>query len=250
MCRLYFYIFLMCVMACLLESIAGASKSSCSSSRPVYNKDGVAVSKIDFQSSYKPISVKNTETDIQKTYKPLSVRVEKEYQPSSIRVEKEYQPSSIRVEKEYQPTSIRVEKEYQPSYKSVYGSTEKESRKSNSKPSYVSVSERDYQSPVPIISYDEDIYNRAVDVPNNGGAFIVNSVSNIAPYGLGVATDVNLAGELEVSGVVPYLSAVTFEGQFDANGAAAVEYGCGDCVAVTEEIRGNPGLNKFGGGKY
>ncbi|XP_063544477.1 uncharacterized protein LOC134752720 [Cydia strobilella] len=214
----------LCVFAVLGQSFAGPSNCGCSQdfSSPVYSTDGVAISEIDYQPSYKPISINFSEKDAQSSYKPISVRVEKE--------------------------------SYQPNYKPTYiSSSEKEIYKYSSKP-YVSVSEKPRYKPVSGRSYEKDSYQynqpiSVIDVPNNGGTFFVTSVCPIAPSGVGVASDLSLGGELEVSGVVPYLSAVAFEGQFDANGAAAVEYGCGDCVAITEEIRGNPGFTPFVSGK-
>ncbi|XP_048002386.1 chorion class CB protein M5H4-like [Leguminivora glycinivorella] len=71
----------------------------------------------------------------------------------------------------------------------------------------------------------------------------ITSLGPIAPSGIAVATELGLAGDLELSGELPYLSAVEFQGQFDTSGAAGVAYGCGDCIAITQEI-GNPtGVN-------
>ncbi|XP_061726201.1 uncharacterized protein LOC133531825 [Cydia pomonella] len=202
----------LCVIAVLGQSFAAPSSCGCSQdfSPPVYSSDGVVISEIDYQPSYKPISISFSEKDTQSSYKPISVRVEKE------------------------------------SYNPIYhvSTSAKESYKSRSKPTYVRVSENEsYKSNKPV-------FVPSLDVPSNGGTFLVTSVGTIVPSGIGVATDLSLGGELEVSGVLPYLSAVAFEGQFDANGAAAVEYGCGDCVAITEEIRGNPNFNPLVSGKY
>ncbi|XP_063370695.1 uncharacterized protein LOC134659018 [Cydia amplana] len=217
----------LCVFTILGQSFAGPTRKTSSQdfSRPVYSSDGIAISEIDsYQPRNKPIPV--SFSDDQSSYKPISRKVEI--------------------------------KTYQPSNKPVYISTsEKESYKSSSKPR-VSVSEKDHQSsykPVSVSSYEKDSYQydqpiSVIEVPNNGGIFLVTSVGPIAPSGIGVASDLSLGGELEVSGVMPYLGAVAFEGQFDAKSAAAVEYGCGDCVAITEETRGNPGFSPLVSGKY
>ncbi|XP_073964729.1 chorion class B protein PC10-like [Choristoneura fumiferana] len=87
-----------------------------------------------------------------------------------------------------------------------------------------------------------------VSVSNNGGSLTVTSVGPIAPAGIAVATDLGLAGNLDVSGALPFLSAVSFEGSYPTNGAASVSYGCGDGnIAITQEM-GNPsGKNAFSG---
>ncbi|XP_063544725.1 chorion class CB protein M5H4-like isoform X1 [Cydia strobilella] len=93
----------------------------------------------------------------------------------------------------------------------------------------------------PIKSYSSNCVS--IDIPNNGGALAITSIGPIAPSGIAVATDLDLAGDLVLSGELPYLSAVAFEGKFDTSGAVPVAYGCGDCVAITQEL-GNPsGVN-------
>ncbi|XP_048002444.1 chorion class CB protein M5H4-like [Leguminivora glycinivorella] len=82
---------------------------------------------------------------------------------------------------------------------------------------------------------------QSVEVSNNGGALIVNSAGPIAPSGIAVATDLGLSGTLDLSGTLPYLSAVAFEGKFDTSGTAPVCYGCGDSVAITQQIGGSSG---------
>ncbi|XP_048002446.1 chorion class B protein PC10-like [Leguminivora glycinivorella] len=83
----------------------------------------------------------------------------------------------------------------------------------------------------------------SIVISNSGGDLLISSIGPIAPSGIAVATELGLAGDLELSGELPYLSAVEFEGTFPTNGLAAVSYGCGDCVAITQEI-GNPtGVN-------
>ncbi|XP_063391357.1 chorion class CB protein M5H4-like [Cydia fagiglandana] len=84
---------------------------------------------------------------------------------------------------------------------------------------------------------------RSITISDNGGPLAITSIGPIAPSGIAVATDLGLAGDLDLSGALPYLSAVAFEGQFNTNGTAPVSYGCGDCVAITQEV-GNPsGVN-------
>ncbi|XP_063391408.1 chorion class CB protein M5H4-like [Cydia fagiglandana] len=78
--------------------------------------------------------------------------------------------------------------------------------------------------------------------PNNGGVLTVNSNGPIIPSGLSLGAELSLAGELGLSGALPFLSAVAFEGTYPTSGSAAVSYGCGDTVAITQE-RGNPSGN-------
>ncbi|XP_063631615.1 chorion class CB protein M5H4-like isoform X2 [Cydia splendana] len=85
----------------------------------------------------------------------------------------------------------------------------------------------------------------SIEIPNNGGSLAISSIGPIAPSGIAVATELGLAGDLVLSGELPYLSAVAFEGKFDTNGAVPVAYGCGDCVAITEQIGGNVGSGSY-----
>ncbi|XP_061726811.1 chorion class CB protein M5H4-like isoform X2 [Cydia pomonella] len=80
---------------------------------------------------------------------------------------------------------------------------------------------------------------QSIVISNDGGELLISSIGPIAPSGIAVATELGLAGDLELSGELPYLSAVAFEGQFDTSGSASVSYGCGDSVAITQQI-GNP----------
>ncbi|XP_063631683.1 chorion class CB protein M5H4-like [Cydia splendana] len=80
---------------------------------------------------------------------------------------------------------------------------------------------------------------QSIVISNSGGELLITSIGPISPSGIAVATELGLAGDLELSGELPYLSAVEFQGQFDTSGSAGVSYGCGDCVAITQEL-GNP----------
>ncbi|XP_061726819.1 chorion class CB protein M5H4-like [Cydia pomonella] len=80
---------------------------------------------------------------------------------------------------------------------------------------------------------------QSIEVSNNGGALTVTSAGPIAPSGIAVAADLGLSGDLDLSGTLPYLSAVAFEGKFDTSGSAPVSYGCGDSVAITQQIGGS-----------
>ncbi|KAI8441364.1 hypothetical protein MSG28_014981 [Choristoneura fumiferana] len=86
-------------------------------------------------------------------------------------------------------------------------------------------------------------------VSNNGGSLIVTSVGPVVPSGISVASALDLYGELAVSGGLPFLSAVAFDGQFPTSGSGSVSYGCGDgTIAITQET-GNPyGNNAASGG--
>ncbi|XP_063391204.1 uncharacterized PPE family protein PPE62-like [Cydia fagiglandana] len=87
----------------------------------------------------------------------------------------------------------------------------------------------------------------SIDVPSYGGSLAVSSIGPISPSGIAVATDLGLAGDLVLSGELPYLSAVAFEGSFDASGAVPVAYGCGDNVGITEQIGGIGSASLVGG---
>ncbi|XP_063631623.1 chorion class CB protein M5H4-like [Cydia splendana] len=80
---------------------------------------------------------------------------------------------------------------------------------------------------------------QSIVISNSGGELLITALGPISPSGIAVATELGLAGDLELSGELPYLSAVEFQGQFDTSGSAGVSYGCGDCVAITQEL-GNP----------
>ncbi|XP_061726203.1 chorion class B protein PC10-like [Cydia pomonella] len=88
----------------------------------------------------------------------------------------------------------------------------------------------------------------SIDIPNYGGSLAVSSVGPISPSGIAVATDLGLAGDVVLSGELPYLSAVAFEGQFATSGAVPVAYGCGDYVGITEQIGGIAGSGSYIGG--
>ncbi|XP_048002367.1 chorion class B protein M3A5-like [Leguminivora glycinivorella] len=83
----------------------------------------------------------------------------------------------------------------------------------------------------------------SISIPNNGGALNIQAIGPIAPSGIAVATELGLSGDLELSGALPYLSAVEFQGQFDTSGSAPVAYGCGNCVAITQELGNLSGAN-------
>ncbi|XP_048002364.1 chorion class CB protein M5H4-like [Leguminivora glycinivorella] len=78
----------------------------------------------------------------------------------------------------------------------------------------------------------------SIVISNSGGDLLVTSIGPISPSGIAVATELDLAGDLELSGELPYLSAVAFDGSFDTRGSAAVSYGCGcgDNIAITKVI--------------
>ncbi|XP_061726847.1 chorion class CB protein M5H4-like [Cydia pomonella] len=79
---------------------------------------------------------------------------------------------------------------------------------------------------------------QSITLSNNGGPLAITAVGPITPSGIAVATELGLSGDLDLSGALPYLSAVAFEGQFDTSGSAPVSYGCGDSVAITQQIGG------------
>ncbi|XP_063391273.1 chorion class high-cysteine HCB protein 13-like [Cydia fagiglandana] len=82
---------------------------------------------------------------------------------------------------------------------------------------------------------------QSISIPSSGGALNIQAIGPIVPSGIAVATELGLSGDLDLSGALPYLSAVAFEGQFDTSGSAPVCYGCGDCVAITQQIGGSSG---------
>ncbi|XP_063391406.1 chorion class high-cysteine HCB protein 13-like [Cydia fagiglandana] len=82
---------------------------------------------------------------------------------------------------------------------------------------------------------------QSISIPSSGGALNIQAIGPIVPSGIAVATELGLSGDLDLSGALPYLSAVAFEGQFDTSGTAPVSYGCGDSVAITQQIGGSSG---------
>ncbi|KAI8441359.1 hypothetical protein MSG28_014976 [Choristoneura fumiferana] len=102
---------------------------------------------------------------------------------------------------------------------------------------------------VPSCGSGSSISSGSSSVSNNGGSLIVTSVGPVVPSGISVASALDLYGELAVSGGLPFLSAVAFDGQFPTSGSGSVSYGCGDgTIAITQET-GNPyGNNAASGG--
>ncbi|XP_063544407.1 chorion class B protein PC10-like [Cydia strobilella] len=96
----------------------------------------------------------------------------------------------------------------------------------------------------------------SIDIPNYGGSLAVSSIGPISPSGIAIATDLDLSGDVVLSGELPFLSAVAFEGQFATRDSVPVAYGCGDYVGITEQIggiagsgscvRGNIGARSYG----
>ncbi|KAL4719968.1 hypothetical protein ACJJTC_018213 [Scirpophaga incertulas] len=67
------------------------------------------------------------------------------------------------------------------------------------------------------------------------GPLIVTSVSPIAPTGLAVTSENVLEGLLQVEGILPFASAVAFEGALDTAGSGAASCGCGSgSIGITE----------------
>ncbi|XP_063544737.1 chorion class CB protein M5H4-like [Cydia strobilella] len=84
---------------------------------------------------------------------------------------------------------------------------------------------------------------KSIVISNSGGEMLITALGPISPSGIALATELGLSGDLNLSGELPYLSAVEFQGQFDTRGSTPVSYGCGDCIAITQEL-GNPsGVN-------
>ncbi|CAG9784773.1 unnamed protein product [Diatraea saccharalis] len=59
------------------------------------------------------------------------------------------------------------------------------------------------------------------------GPIVVTSISPIGPSGLAVASENVIEGILNVSGQLPYLSAVAFEGTLPTSGSGVATCGCG-----------------------
>ncbi|XP_048002377.1 chorion class CB protein M5H4-like [Leguminivora glycinivorella] len=87
---------------------------------------------------------------------------------------------------------------------------------------------------------------QSISIPSSGGDLLITALGPVTPSGIAVATDLSLSGDLDLSGALPYLSAVAFEGQFPTSGSAPVCYGCGDSVAITQQIGGNSGYSSCG----
>ncbi|XP_063835558.1 chorion class CB protein M5H4-like [Ostrinia nubilalis] len=62
----------------------------------------------------------------------------------------------------------------------------------------------------------------------SGGPLFVTSISPIGPSGLAVASEHAIEGILTVSGQLPYLSAVAFEGALPTSGSGVATCGCGN----------------------
>ncbi|KAL4706457.1 hypothetical protein ACJJTC_003029 [Scirpophaga incertulas] len=67
------------------------------------------------------------------------------------------------------------------------------------------------------------------------GPLIVTSISPIAPTGLSVTSENKLESILEVTGILPFASAVAFEGELATAGSGAASCGCGsDTIGIIE----------------
>ncbi|KAL4706454.1 hypothetical protein ACJJTC_003026 [Scirpophaga incertulas] len=67
------------------------------------------------------------------------------------------------------------------------------------------------------------------------GPILITSVSPIAPTGLSVTSENKLESLLEVTGILPFASAVAFEGELETAGSGAASCGCGsDIIGITE----------------
>ncbi|XP_063631309.1 chorion class high-cysteine HCB protein 12-like [Cydia splendana] len=90
----------------------------------------------------------------------------------------------------------------------------------------------------------------SVSVSNSGGDLLVTSVGPISPSGIAVSSELDLRGDLDVNGQLPFLSAVKFSGEYDTKGSGCVDYSCGTCgnVAITSVQGGGSGCGC--GSKY
>ncbi|XP_048001846.1 chorion class B protein M2410-like [Leguminivora glycinivorella] len=100
----------------------------------------------------------------------------------------------------------------------------------------------DYSEP-PIVAFTKTLVNP------EGCPISITCTCPIAPSGLSLTSDLGMQGELDVTGSMPFLTAVQMQGTLPSTGRATVEYGCGNTVSITQET-GNPcGPNaKFAGG--
>ncbi|XP_063391377.1 chorion class high-cysteine HCB protein 13-like [Cydia fagiglandana] len=82
----------------------------------------------------------------------------------------------------------------------------------------------------------------SISIQNSGGDLLVTSVGPISPSGISVSSELSLNGDLDVSGQLPFLTAVQFSGEYDTSGSGCVDYSCGTCgnVAITS-VQGNSG---------
>ncbi|XP_048002374.1 chorion class high-cysteine HCB protein 12-like [Leguminivora glycinivorella] len=87
-----------------------------------------------------------------------------------------------------------------------------------------------------------NVYANSINIPTSGGDFLITSIGPISPSGIAVSSDLSLDGNLDVSGELPYLSAVQFSGEYDTSGSTCVDYSCGSCgnVAITS-VQGGSG---------
>ncbi|KAL4706466.1 hypothetical protein ACJJTC_003038 [Scirpophaga incertulas] len=67
------------------------------------------------------------------------------------------------------------------------------------------------------------------------GPLLVTSISPIAPTGLSVTSENKLESLLEVTGILPFASAIAFEGALETAGSGAASCGCGsDAIGIIE----------------
>ncbi|KAL0809587.1 hypothetical protein ABMA28_011120 [Loxostege sticticalis] len=75
----------------------------------------------------------------------------------------------------------------------------------------------------------------------SGGPLLVTSISPIGPSGLAVASENVIEGVLTVTGQLPFLSAVAFEGALPTAGSGVATCGCGSGqVGIVSEGFGRP----------
>ncbi|CAG9573432.1 unnamed protein product [Danaus chrysippus] len=79
---------------------------------------------------------------------------------------------------------------------------------------------------------------------SSGGGLNVQAVSPVAPGSISIISENQIQGPLEVSGTLPFLSAVAFEGSLPTRGSGEVLYQCGNGrVGILEENYQDSSLN-------
>ncbi|XP_028171184.1 chorion class CB protein M5H4-like [Ostrinia furnacalis] len=77
----------------------------------------------------------------------------------------------------------------------------------------------------------------------SGGPLAVTAISPIGPSGLAVASENAIEGNLLVTGQLPFLSAVAFEGALPTAGSGVATCGCGSGqVGIVSEGFGRPSI--------
>ncbi|XP_073964850.1 chorion class B protein PC10-like [Choristoneura fumiferana] len=76
-----------------------------------------------------------------------------------------------------------------------------------------------------------------------GGPLTVTCYGPLSTDGVSVLAELGMEGQVQVTGSMPFLSAVSLEGILPTSGSASVDYGCGNGDIVIVQESGNPSGN-------